>query len=279
MILFAPAKINIGLQIIGRREDGFHNLQSIMVPVGLCDILEIQRSSDRGKNFQINQSGIQIDSQNETNLCVRAWELYSNEVTLPPVELHLHKQIPVGAGLGGGSSNATATLKGLNMLTEDPLPKEKLHKMAAQLGSDCPFFLHSEPMMMEGRGDILSPVSLHMEKLHLVLLYPGIQVSTAEAYAGVKPFEPNVHLRELIRESMDQWKALVVNDFECSVFVKYPHMDQLKQDLYQAGAVYASLSGSGSSLYGLFAESPDLPAKLERYVIWKGLAINPAGTI
>lgn len=279
MIFFAPAKINIGLQIIERREDGFHNLQSIMLPVGLCDILEIRRSTHGKKNLRFGQSGIQIGSLKEKNLCVRAWELFSSEAILPPVELHLHKQIPVGSGLGGGSSNATATLKGLNILAETPLPKEKLHEMAAQLGSDCPFFLHGEPMMMEGRGEILSPVTLHMDQLHLVLLYPALQVSTAEAYSGVKPIQHDIHLRELIRESMDQWRELVVNDFEHSVFDRHPELDQLKQSLYQAGALYASLSGSGSSLYGLFPESPDLPADLERQVIWKGSAIHPAGTI
>ena len=151
--------------------------------------------------------------------------------------------------------------------------------MAAQLGSDCPFFFHSEPMMMEGRGEILSPVTIHLDQLQLVLIYPGIQISTAEAYSGVEPFSREIHLRELIRQPMDQWRNLVINDFEFSIFKKHPELDQLKQFLYQAGAKYASLSGSGSSLYGLFSESPDLPAYLERYVIWKGPAIDHSGTI
>ncbi|MEN8226531.1 MAG: 4-(cytidine 5'-diphospho)-2-C-methyl-D-erythritol kinase [Bacteroidota bacterium] len=274
MILFSPAKINIGLQIIERRGDGFHNLQSIMYPVGLCDILEIRRSPDGGESMRFSQSGIQIDSPNNKNLCIKAWELFTKELSLPAVDLHLHKQIPVGAGLGGGSSNASVTLKGLNRLVGNPLPLEMLHELAATLGSDCPFFLQENPMMMEGRGDILSSVSLCLDHLYLVLLFPEVHISTAEAYAGVIPAVHDGHLREVIREPMDRWKELVINDFEYSIFDRHPEIDQLKQDLYRAGALYASLSGSGSSLYGIFPESPDLPENLERYVIWRGAAVS-----
>jgi len=279
MILFSPAKINIGLQIIERRKDGFHNLQSIMFPVGLSDILEIRRSRVKGEAFRFSQSGIKFLTPGETNLCVSAWEHFSREATLPPVEMHLHKQIPVGAGLGGGSSNATTTLIGLNLLAGSPLAEGKLLEMSAQLGSDCPFFLHSKPMMMEGRGEILNPVSLPLDQCYLVLLFPGIHVSTADAYDGVKPVAPEVELGELIAKPMDQWKGSVMNDFERSVFEKYPELDRLKQDLYESGALYASLSGSGSSLYGFFTRMPELPEKLERHVIWKGRTIPPAGTI
>ncbi|MCK4990189.1 MAG: 4-(cytidine 5'-diphospho)-2-C-methyl-D-erythritol kinase [Bacteroidales bacterium] len=278
MILFSPAKINIGLQIIMHREDGFHNLQSIMYPVGLCDILEIRRSPDEGDSIRFSQSGIQIDPHNNKNLCIQAWELFTQEVPLPAVDLHLHKQIPVGAGLGGGSSNASTTLKGLNILAGDPLPDEMLHEMAATLGSDCPFFLHEGPMLMEGRGDILSSISPCLDHLYLILLFPGIHVSTAEAYAGVKPAVPNQHLQELIRQPMDRWREFVINDFEHSVFKRYPELDRLKQDLYGAGAVYASLSGSGSSLYGIFPESPDLPEELEQYLIWRGTTVSSTET-
>jgi len=279
MILFSPAKINIGLQIIERRKDGYHNLQSIMFPLGLCDILEIRRFSGPGENIRFSQSGIWFDSQDEKNLCIQAWKLFSMEAPLPPVEMHLHKQIPVGAGLGGGSSDATATLRGLNKLTNEPLSEEKLHELAARLGSDCPFFLHGKPMMMEGRGDILSPVSLQLNEFYLLLLFPEIHVSTAEAYAGVIPAIPEIHLRDLIREPVNQWIDLVENDFERSVFKKYPELDQIKQGLYQAGAIYASLSGSGSSLYGIFKEKPVLQHELKRYVIWQGKGAYSTATI
>ena len=192
--------------------------------------------------------------------------------------MHLHKQIPVGAGLGGGSSNASTTLKGLNILAGNPLPDEMLHEMAATLGSDCPFFLHEGPMLMEGRGDILSSISPCLGHLYLILLFPGIHVSTAEAYAGVKPAVPNQHLQELIRQPMDRWREFVINDFEHSVFKRHPELDRLKQDLYGAGAVYASLSGSGSSLYGIFPESPDLPEELEQYLIWRGTTVSSTKT-
>lgn len=276
MILFSPAKINIGLQIIQRRGDGFHNLQSIMIPVGLFDILEIRRGKHKNGTIRFNQSGIQLGSPDEINLCVSAWELFSSEAALPPVELHLHKQIPVGAGLGGGSSNATHTLIGLNQLAGLPLSDGKLKEMSAQLGSDCPFFFHNVPMMMEGRGEILNRISLPLDQSFLVLLFPGIHVSTADAYSGVKPVQPEVHLRDLISKPMDKWKGNVVNAFEYSVFKKYPDLDQLKHDLYDAGAIYASLSGSGSSLYGFFSQIPELPEKLERHVVWKGRTNNPA---
>lgn len=279
MIYFAPAKINLGLQILERRGDGFHNLRSVMYPTGLCDIVEINQHTVDDVPIRYSQSGIRFDADMEKNLCIKAWKLMASEATLPNVTIHLHKQIPVGAGLGGGSSNATATLKGLNIITETPLPKEKLHEMASQLGSDCPFFFHVEPMMMEGRGEILSPVTLPLDQLHLVLLFTGLQIPTTEAYSGVKSFAHRIHLRELIRKPIDQWNELVVNDFEHSVFKRHPDLSQLKKSLYQAGALYASLSGSGSSLYGLFPVAPDLPAELERQVVWKGLAINPVRTI
>ena len=279
MIHFSPAKINIGLQIIERRGDGFHNLRSIMFPVGLCDILEIRRSPSQKTGISFSQSGIEVESGNEKNLCIQAYELLSGETQLPPVELHLHKQIPVGAGLGGGSSNASTTLKGLNLLTPDPLSNERLLDLAATLGSDCPFFLHSGTMMMEGRGEILNPANIHLDQMCLVLLFPDIHVSTAAAYSGVTPSIPAVHLEELVSEPIDRWKDLVVNDFENSVFGNHPELKLLKAGLYDRGALYASLSGSGSSIYGIFSTPPDLPDNIDRYVVWKGPIGRFDGTI
>ena len=274
MIFFSPAKINIGLQIIERRKDGFHNLQSIMFAIGLCDIFEIRKSSKEDQKIQFLQSGVKIDAPAEMNLCMKAWELFTLEAPLPPVEIHLHKQIPVGAGLGGGSSNASTTLFGLNTLAGNPLSEEKLQELAAILGSDCPFFLHKNPMLMEGRGEKLSSIPIHLDQLYLVLLFPEISISTAKAYAGVKPATPAHHLRELIKEPLHLWKEMIINDFELSIFERYPELKQMKQTLYKAGAVYASLSGSGSSLYGFFHTPPDLPGEIEKYVIWKGKAVR-----
>lgn len=272
MILLSPAKINIGLQIIERRTDGFHNLQSVMYPVGLFDLLEIRISPRKGLPVQFSQTGILADTPTELNLCVRAYEQFADVAPLPPIELHLHKQIPVGAGLGGGSSNASTTLKGLNKLAGNPLPVSKLMELAARLGSDCPFFLQEQPMMMEGRGEILRDIPLNLDHLHLVLLYPGIKISTGEAYAGIEPSLPAKPLQDLIREPIGHWGRLVVNDFEKTLFKRYPALRRLKSELYKAGALYASMSGSGSSIYGLFPDPPALPSEVGKFEIWRGRA-------
>jgi len=272
MILFSPAKINIGLQILEKREDGFHNIRSVMHHTGFCDIIEIRALSEGSTPFRLSHSGILIDSDPESNLVTRAWHLLSRETALPPVAIHLHKQIPVGAGLGGGSSNASIALEALNHLAPKSLSQERLEELAMCLGSDCPFFLHKDPMLMEGRGEILSQAQVNLEDFFLVLLFPGIHVSTAEAYAGVHPKIPDIPLEELISKPADLWKGLILNDFEEKVGAKYPLIRELKKALYDAGAQYASLSGSGSSIYGIFRERPLLPGELREYVIWEGAA-------
>ena len=194
----------------------------------------------------------------------------AREVRLPPVEIHLHKQIPAGAGLGGGSSNASLTLRGLNQLAAKPLSETRLQQLAAMLGSDCPFFLNREPMLMEGRGEILTPVRPELGDRYLILLFPQIHVSTAEAYDGAVPARPEKLLRDLIRLPLSRWKDHILNDFEKTVFHKYPQLQEIKQELYRAGASYASMSGSGSALYGIFRQRPQLQEGLKPYVIWEG---------
>ena len=272
MILFSPAKINIGLQILEKREDGFHNIRSVMYPIGLCDILEIGKLPEGNSPLLFSQTGISIDSSHENNLVTKAWELLAGETEIPPAAIHLHKQIPVGAGLGGGSSNASVTLKALNQMARNSLAPERLELLAARLGSDCPFFLHNGPMMMEGRGEILSQAKVNLDGSFLVLLFPGIHVSTARAYADVVPKIQEDPLENLILKPADQWKDHIKNDFEENVFTKYPLIRELKNELYHAGAQYASLSGSGSSIYGIFREFPHLPRALRKYVIWGGIA-------
>lgn len=272
MILFSPAKINLGLQILERREDGFHNLRSIMYPTGLCDIIEINQQPEGNKAIHFSQSGIRFEADQENNLCIKAWQHMVDACPLPPVSIHLHKQIPVGAGLGGGSSNATTVLKGLNLLTGSPLPTEKMAGLAVRLGSDCPFFLKEGPSLMEGRGELLSQVVLSLEPYYLVILFPEIHISSAEAYREVSPAIPEVPLQQLIALPLDQWKGQIKNDFEASVFRKHPLLEELKQSLYHAGAGYASMSGSGSALYGIFDKRPELPERIQDYVIWEGPA-------
>lgn len=277
MIYFSPAKINIGLQILNKRTDGYHNIQSVMHPVGLCDILEINALPSADQTFLFNQSGIRFEGDQQDNLCIQALELFRKEALLPPVQMHLHKQIPVGAGLGGGSSNASTTLLGLNALADNPLTIKQLAELAAILGSDCPFFLDPQTMLMEGRGEILTPLFLSMEKICLVLLFPEIHVSTQDAYSGVNPALSPLQLKALIKTPLSRWKENIENDFETSVFSTYPELGSIKNELYKSGAIYASLSGSGSSLYGLFKEKPTLPEGLQKNVIWEGPIQTPAG--
>jgi 4-diphosphocytidyl-2-C-methyl-D-erythritol kinase len=272
MILFSPAKINLGLLILERRADGFHNLQSVMYPTPLCDILEIHQLSEEDKPVRFSQTGIRFKGDLEKNLCIRAWDIMASEGTLPNVAIHLHKQIPVGAGLGGGSSNASTILKGLNLMASSPASPERLAELSARLGSDCPFFLHSNPMMMEGRGELLSPVKVSLDSFYLVLLFPEIQISTSEAYGTVSPAKPDLHLGQLIKAPLDQWKNSIFNRFEESVFPQYPLLKELKHALYRAGAIYASMSGSGSALYGIFESPPVLPEDIKPYIIWEGAA-------
>lgn len=272
MILFSHAKINIGLQILEKRRDGFHNLRSVMYPTGLCDILEVKLRPEGQEAFRLSQSGRLIDSDPDSNLVTLAWRALSKHSSLPPLSIHLHKQIPVGAGLGGGSSNASAVLKALAPLAREPLAPAMLENLSAQLGSDCPFFLQEGPKMMEGRGEILRETGVNLSGFYLVLLFPEIHISTTEAYAGVRPSIPEEALDSMVSRPVEQWKNLIRNDFETLLEARMPLIRELKAELYQSGAVYASLSGSGSSLYGIFRENPLLPAKLAKYLIWKGPA-------
>ncbi|RPI42285.1 MAG: 4-(cytidine 5'-diphospho)-2-C-methyl-D-erythritol kinase [Bacteroidetes bacterium] len=276
MILFSPAKINIGLQVIERRADGYHNLRSVMVPVPLFDMIEIVQAPATSRGIEISLSGTGFDTGEGGNLCARAYERLAAETFLPPVRLHLHKQIPVGAGLGGGSSNASLTLRGLNRLAKPPLTADRLLGISSSLGSDCPFFMHSGMMMLEGRGEILSPVSLNLDHLVLVLLYPGIHVSTAEAFAGIRPAIPAENLSDLILLPVDEWKGRVVNDFENHIFKRYPLLAEIRDALYSRGALYASMSGSGSSIYGFFPSPPHLPDELSEFVVFRGSARMPS---
>lgn len=270
MLLFSPAKINLGLQVLRKRNDGFHDLQSLMYPIPFSDLIEIMPLAHGKDPLEFIQSGLRFPGDREDNICIQAWELIQQDIKLPSLKIHLHKQIPVGAGLGGGSSNASTVLRGLNTLGKHPLSPAELSAVAAELGSDCPFFLEEGPMLMEGRGEILSPFESILEASFLVLLSPGIHVSSAKAYAGVEPRIPEHYLKELLGKSLEKWKDAILNDFEESVFTSYPFIGELKNKLYQAGATYASMSGSGSALYGIFREMPRLSEDLSSYIIWQG---------
>jgi len=279
MILGSHAKINLGLYITGRRSDGFHELQTVMVPVGFCDIIEIVPLPGTGKGLVFSASGIGVETGPGKNLCELAYHAMADIRDFPRVKVHLHKQIPVGAGLGGGSSNASAMLQGLNYLLDEPLDHKVLHRLAAELGSDCPFFLEDGPMMAEGRGEVLSPVNVSLEDLRVVIVFTGLQISTAGAYSEVVPVRRSTHLGEHVARPAADWQGLLENDFEKTDFLRHPDLGKIKEELYDSGAVYASMSGSGSAMYGLFKDAPALPEKLKKHLVWQGPAGKPGPLI
>ena len=271
MIVFPKAKINIGLNIVSKRSDGFHNIETIFYPVGYNDILEIieveeeiQESKKRGKKdtfiqpLIFNQSGIKIPGNADDNICVRAYRLLENDYELPPVNVYLQKIIPAGAGLGGGSSDGAYMLKLLNELFNIGLKKDKLNTYAQQLGSDCPFFFQNKPVYANGKGDQFDPINLDLSDYFLALISPPIHVSTAEAYASVMPSAPGYSLKDIIKQPIETWKKKIKNDFEQKIFRKYPDLNNIKKTLYLKGALYASMSGSGSTIYGIFSKKEHL---------------------
>lgn len=259
MVVFPHCKINLGLQIVSRREDGYHDIETCFYPVPWCDVLEVIKSDQ----FQFTQSGISIPGREEDNLCVKAYQLLERDFDLMPIKLHLHKVIPTGAGLGGGSSDAAFTLRVLNSIFNLGLSDVDLRKYASTLGSDCSFFINDKPMLGSGRGEILSETSISLKGKFLILIKPDIHVSTAEAYSGVIPKQPAHDIKEILELPITDWKHKLKNDFEESVFKRYPQIEVIKNELYNQGALYASMSGSGAAVFGIFDSRPDLKNKFE----------------
>jgi len=266
MVAFPPCKINLGLHIVNKRADGYHNLETCFYPVPWTDILEIIPAN----TVEFISSGNTIPGNLNDNLCLRAYQLLKNDVDLPAVKIHLHKIIPTGAGLGGGSSDAAYTLRLLNSIFNLQLPTETLLHYAATLGSDCAFFLQDQPTIGTGRGEILSPVNLKLTGKFLVIIKPDIHISTAEAYAGITPRVQAIRLEEILHQPLHTWNELLVNDFEKSIFPQHPILASIKNEFYQHGAIYACMSGSGSSMIGLFEKNIDLTV-FSNPVSWSGL--------
>ncbi len=266
VLVFPSCKINIGLRITEKRSDGFHNLQSCFYPVGWSDALESIPSS----TFSFSSSGLPIPGESAKNLCVRAYELLKADFDLPPIQIHLHKIVPIGAGLGGGSADAAFMLKLLNEQFAVGLDVAQLENYARKLGSDCAFFIQNRPLYCTEKGDVFADIGVDLQGFHVVLIYPNLAISTAEAYAGVQPRQPETVLCEQLQMPIDTWRNTVRNDFEDSLFPKYPVLNQLKQQLYEAGAVYASMSGSGSTVYGIFNAPIATPNQFSAYRVWKG---------
>ncbi len=267
MISFPPCKINIGLNVISKRTDGYHDIETCFYPIPWTDILEIIPSDI----LEFSHSGYLIPGKAEENLCLKAYQLLKKDFDLLPVKIHLHKVIPSGAGLGGGSSNAAYTLRTLNMIFDLQLDMHQLQQYASQLGSDCTFFIEDKPMIGTGRGGVLNEVQVKLDGKFIILIKPDVHVSTAEAYEGVKPGFNLKHIRDIIEMTdLTKWKNVLINDFEESVFMKHSLIKEIKSTLYQQGAVYASMSGSGSAVYGIFEKPIDLTNHFQNSTYWSG---------
>ena len=271
MILFPNCKINIGLHITKKREDGFHDLETVFYPLPWTDILEITPLPQANHHtIEFKSTGTRIYGSKDHNLCVRAYELLAADFNLGPVKMHLHKVLPIGAGLGGGSADAAYALKGLNNLFKLGLSAQQLESYAVILGSDCPFFIQNQPVYATGRGNIFESIKLSLDGYFFVLVKPRIHISTAEAYAGVQPQLPKTSLKELIKKPIDQWKNSISNDFEKTILDKHPSIKKIKKRLYEEGAIYAAMSGSGSTVYGIFKEEVDLHLHFRSATVWQG---------
>lgn len=258
MIRFPPAKINLGLNVVRRRPDGFHELESVMWPIPWTDVLEAVIDPQLGTGQVVyTRSGLAVPGAAEADLCWKAAMRYQQERALPGVRMHLHKAVPMGAGLGGGSSDAAHVLRLFNALCPDPLPHERLHALAAELGSDCAFFLHDGPQLARGRGEELRPIDIDLKGHHLVVAMPPVHVSTAEVFRHCTPTGRSIDLPAIVRSKPPrEWGDQVPNTLEAHVLQAHPLVAQAKERLLQAGAVFAAMSGSGAAVFGLFEEAP-----------------------
>lgn len=264
MICFPNAKINIGLNITEKRLDGFHNIETIFYPIELCDMLEFVVSD----KISFENSGLTIDGDADNNLCIKAYNLLKKDFSLPELRIHLHKIIPFGAGLGGGSADAAFMLNALNSYFELNLSASELKKYASSIGSDCAFFIENKPSFANEKGDNLQEIKLNLKDYLIVIVKPNIHVPTAVAYSKVKPAIPSTSLKDSINLPIEEWKYNIKNDFEESIFAVYPEIKSIKENLYKQGAIYASMSGSGSSVYGIFHKKENPEITFPDYFIW-----------
>jgi len=254
MILFPNAKINIGLNITERRPDGYHNLETIFYPINIKDALEVVVSD----KLSFDSSGLDIPGRVEDNLCIKGYHLLKNDHDLPPVSIHLHKNIPIGAGLGGGSADAAYFIRLMNQQFELGLSVAEMTAYARRLGADCAFFIENKPVFAFEKGDEFESIKLDLSKYKIALVMPDVHISTAEAFRGIKPTPVKESLFDLIAEPITEWKKYIKNDFEASIFKNHVEIRGVKAALYEAGAIYASMSGSGASVFGIFEQTPDL---------------------
>jgi 4-diphosphocytidyl-2-C-methyl-D-erythritol kinase len=267
VVTFPNCKINLGLHILGKREDGFHNLETVFYPVAFKDALELLPSPNT--EIEFTATGLAVDGNAADNLCVKAYHLLKKDFPeLPAVKIHLHKAIPLGAGLGGGSANAAFMLKLLNEKFKLNLSTDQLINYALRLGSDCPFFIINKPCFATGRGEVLEEISLDLSAYKIVLINPGIHINTGWAFSNITPALPEKSIKEIIQQPISNWKEDLKNDFETAVFAAHPAIKEIKEALYAQGAAYAAMSGSGSTVFGIFNSPVDIiPFKNKNYFI------------
>jgi 4-diphosphocytidyl-2-C-methyl-D-erythritol kinase len=259
LVIFSHCKLNLGLQILSRRTDGFHNIFTCFYPVPWHDVIEMVQADE----FSFTMSGLPVAGDPSSNLCVKAWQIVQSRYQLPPVQLHLHKVVPMGAGLGGGSSNAAATIQLAERKFGLSIPMNEKLDIAASLGSDCAYFLLDSPAFGSGRGEILEPCSIDLAGYKILVVHPGIHVNTAWAFRSIDhlPYGEDFDLRSALKAPVEQWRHLLFNNFEPLVFPLHFEIASIKQTLYESGAVYASMSGSGSAVFGIFNLNDSLPTK------------------
>ncbi len=258
MVVFPNCKINLGLNIIAKRPDRFHNLETIFYPIAINDVLEIVQQQNETTDVEFTATGLQIDGDTSNNLCIKAYHLLKTDFPeLPAIKMYLHKNIPMGAGLGGGSADGAFTLKLLNEKFELALSNDQLINYALQLGSDCPFFILNEPCFAEGRGEKLQPQHLDLSLYQFIIINPGIHVNTGWAFSQIQPKQPEKSVQSIIQQPIESWKEELINDFEEPVFKAHPGIKAIKENLYSQGAIYASMTGSGSTVFGIFNKDAD----------------------
>ncbi|TKC10783.1 4-(cytidine 5'-diphospho)-2-C-methyl-D-erythritol kinase [Pedobacter polaris] len=267
MLAFANAKINLGLFLTEKRSDGYHNLETVFYPVNLYDVVELIDAAETSCIIK----GIHIPGNVDDNICLKAFKILQSDFNLPHQKIVLLKNIPVGAGLGGGSADAAFLIKLVNEKFKLDLSVAKMQEYAKALGADCAFFIENKPAFAFAKGDEFADIKIDLSAYYIVLVKPEIHVSTAEAYSKVNVKHPSTSLKELIHLPLSEWKANIVNDFETSVFVKYPQIDEIKTKLYAAGAIFALMSGSGSSVYAIFEKAVKLPELEKDNMVFYGL--------
>jgi 4-diphosphocytidyl-2-C-methyl-D-erythritol kinase len=269
MLSFPNAKINLGLNIIEKRLDGFHTIETVFYPIGLKDALEFVVKEDHSAT-SLHISGIKVEGDVSSNLVIKAYNLLSKDFTIPALDIYLQKHIPLGAGLGGGSADAAFMLVMLNTFFKLGLSVSELKSYAIKLGSDCPFFIQNTPVFATGKGEDMSAVNITLEGYYIILVKPEIHSNTALAYALCTPQKPTLNLQDIINKPIETWKGIMENDFEAPIFSLHPQISAIKNELYEKGAIYASMSGSGSSVFGIFKHEIELKNYFPDCFIWQG---------